>query len=281
MSADHNSPSPSPPAPGGDLPLSSPGHDPDAAARSLFEAALDAGRDARPGRATRADGWTPERIAIFLNTLAETGLVTDAAQAAGMSGSSAYALRNSAKGRAFGLAWDAAVQRAGASIADTLTARALRGWDEPVFHEGKLIGHRRRYDNRLATRLLNRHDRRAGGGKREAAVRLAADEFEQFVGIAARGGEGAADFVGKRLLVAGNDFDEAVLLDREENFVRCGGGLPREIDISDLDPANRAHWTAEQAERARRSGLLEELEQEEEEPDSSGDPTHGTGSQGE
>ena len=92
---------------------------------SLVEQAIDAGRDARPGRTVRRDGWTPERIRIFLSTLTECGVVEVAAGAAGMSGRSAYNLRNSAKGAAFRLAWDGACQLARRRIADVLVARAL------------------------------------------------------------------------------------------------------------------------------------------------------------
>ncbi len=277
MSADVDSLSLSPAATAGDLHPSRPDSDPDQDGRSLFEAARAAGRDVRPGRATRADGWTPERIAIFLNALAETGFVTEAARAAGMSGPSAYGLRNSAKGQSFALAWDAALLRASPSLNQTLTSRAIHGWDEPVFRDGKICGHRRRYDNRLAMRLLHWHERRAASDRRAAAVRLVADEFEQFVGIVARGGEGAADFVGQRLLVGKGDFDEAELLERADNYVRYGAGLAREIDVSDLDPAKRASWTEEQAERARRAGLLDPLE-EQQEQDPGDDPPHRGGS---
>ena len=56
----------------------------------------------------RHDGWTPDRIKTFLNTLAECGVVADAACAAGMSARSAYNLRNRAEGGPFAVAWNAA-----------------------------------------------------------------------------------------------------------------------------------------------------------------------------
>ena len=241
-----------------------PARAPDQHLNSIVEPALDAGRDVRPGRAPRTDGWTPDRIATFLYGLAETATVAEAAAAAGMSRQSAYALRNSAKGRPFALAWDAAVLRAGPSLADTLTARGIHGWDEPVFHQGKVCGHRRRYADRLAFRLLNRHDRReAAIDRRGAAARLVAEEFEPFVEIVAAGGEGSVDFVGERMYLARRGIDETDLLERADNYHRCGGGLACEIDVSDLDPADRANWTDGQVERARRSGLLESLGEEE------------------
>ena len=79
---------------------------------NLVDAALDCGRDPRPGREFRADGWTPDRIRLFLHALAECGVVADAARTAGMSLQSAYNLRKSPKGRAFSIAWSAAEQLA-------------------------------------------------------------------------------------------------------------------------------------------------------------------------
>jgi hypothetical protein len=43
--------------------------------------------------APRVDGWTPQRQAAFLMTLAQTGLVSRACEVAEMSASAAYALR--------------------------------------------------------------------------------------------------------------------------------------------------------------------------------------------
>ena len=47
----------------------------------------------------RHDGWTPERLRTFLETLAACGVVADACRAASMSPQSAYALRNRRAGR--------------------------------------------------------------------------------------------------------------------------------------------------------------------------------------
>ena len=57
-------------------------------------------------RSFRRDGWTPQRQLAFLDILACTGSVTAAARAAGMTGESAYRLRNRASAVSFAAAWD-------------------------------------------------------------------------------------------------------------------------------------------------------------------------------
>ncbi len=75
----------------------------------------------------RIDGWTPEKQRLFCETLADCGLVRDAAAAVGMSPQSACALRRRAEGRAFGLAWNAALYLARHRLMDLAIARAIEG----------------------------------------------------------------------------------------------------------------------------------------------------------
>jgi len=233
---------------------------------SLIEEALDAGRDSRPGRDQREDGWTRERICIFLRALAETGIVADAARAAGMSRQTAYALRSRATGRAFQLAWRAAFVHARQRLADDLMSRAIHGNTELIVRDGKVCGERHRHDNRLGLAMLARFDRQAASNDGDsAAVRFVAAEFDQFVEIAAAADcEGAADFIDGRKQLGYVGHDEAHVLERLENYRKYGVGLPTEIDVSDLDPAKMAEWTEEQAERAERSGFLDEIEEADE-----------------
>src|SRR5258708_2333960 len=62
-----------------------------------------------PARTPCHDGWTPDRMAAFLEVLADTGIVTDAVRAAGMHRDSAYALRT--RDPVFAAAWRAAQTR--------------------------------------------------------------------------------------------------------------------------------------------------------------------------
>ena len=163
-----------------------------------IEDVLHATADAHPGRAQRRDGWTPERITTFLSALAQCGCVEDAARAAGMTRQGAYALRNRAGGRAFALAWDAAVEQlAHARVADEVRSRALHGCVELIVRDGKVWGERHRFDNRLTMALLTRLDAKRDSRRDEDVdARIVAGEFDQFVAIAARGDvDAAAEFL--------------------------------------------------------------------------------------
>jgi len=70
-------------------------------------------------RHPRHDGWTGERMARFLEVLADTGIVTEACRAAGMSRNSAYSLRN--RDAVFDSAWRAALTKARPLIADGIS----------------------------------------------------------------------------------------------------------------------------------------------------------------
>ena len=62
--------------------------------------------------------WTPARQRVFLAALDETGSIPRAARAAGMSRSSAHALRTRLPGTPFDLAWDRALLLHAARLAD-------------------------------------------------------------------------------------------------------------------------------------------------------------------
>ena len=237
----------------------------DRLASDLIESALSAGRDPRPGRAGRSDGWTPERIRIFLETLAECGVVGDAARAAGMGRQSAYRLRNRTANRAFHLAWTAAEHLGRRRLADEVMSRALHGCVELIVRNGEVWGERHRFDNRLTMAVLARLDRNVEARDAENRVaRLVAEEFDQFLDIVCAGGEGAADFVADRIEAdCWTPEREARTLERCENYRLYGVGLPQEIDISDLDLDDPESWTPEQEQRAVRAGLFDDEDDDE------------------
>ena len=70
-------------------------------------------------------GWTPTRQRIFLAALIETGSIARAARAAGMSRSSAHALRKRLPGTPFDHAWDQALRLHAARLADPLAPDPL------------------------------------------------------------------------------------------------------------------------------------------------------------
>ena len=106
----------------------------------------------------RHDGWTPERQHDFIAALAESGCVTEACRAVGMSPSSAYRLRTRPAAGAFRQSWDIALDFAIRRLTDAALSRALNGVARPVFFQGEQVGERRYYDERLTMFLLRYRD---------------------------------------------------------------------------------------------------------------------------
>jgi hypothetical protein len=193
----------------------------------ILAPALSCGADVRPGRTQREDGWTPERIRIFLTALAQCGVVGAAARAAGMNRQGAYALRASSKGRAFDLAWRAASQIAMQRLRDELVSRAINGYVEVTIRDGQVREERHRVDNRLGLAMLTRFENQARSDEAaDAAVRFVVEEFDQFLDIACAGdAKAAADFIAGRQHLGFRGHEEAAVLERLENRRRYGVGL--------------------------------------------------------
>lgn len=217
-------------------------------------------------RAQRLDGWTPDRRRTFLESVSEGHTVEAACRIVGLSVASAYALRRRADGAAFALGWRAASLLARETLADALLARAIDGHVETVTRANGDVIERHRYDNRLAATMLTRLDRLAEAGADEPthhAARLVAQEFDAFLDLVARdaGPARAGLFLAARAPGADGvpdaaDLDPIAALARADRFLRAQAGLAAEVDCADLDPAARAHWTAEQWARAEAAGLL-------------------------
>ena len=214
---------------------------------------------AAPGRALRHDGWTPEKEGIFFRTLAATGVVADACRACGMSRDAAYSRRNSVGGRAFALAWDAALILSRPAMADDVQSRARHGVIDKIYRNGELVAERHRHDNRLAMAVLTRLDRLVESlGERAPAVEAVAREFEHFLELLPGGNESADAFLRSR--VAGGGSDAAGSSVRDLAVGRFGTRLRREdVFEDDLDPDEMESWTDDQMRRAELSGLVDPL----------------------
>ncbi len=106
-------------------------------------------------RKPRYDGWTEEKQRRFIEALADTGQVSLAAKAVGMTRQNAYALRRAPHAAAFARAWDAARAQAGAFIEDVAFERALEGVEHNVYNEdGEVVCTKRVYNDRLLMFLL-------------------------------------------------------------------------------------------------------------------------------
>ena len=123
---------------------------------ALADQSVSENTPAHPGR---HDGWTPARQVTFLQALAATHSVAEAARQAGMSRQSAYALRARLKGEPFDHAWTAALRCRFDALAEAALERAIHGVEVPHFHQGELIHTSRKFDERLTVALLAMRDR--------------------------------------------------------------------------------------------------------------------------
>lgn len=132
----------------------------------------------------RHDGWTPAARVAFLETLAKSGVVTDACRQVQRSSQAAYALRN--RDPLFAAGWDAALSMARARLADDLFHRAVHGTVDQIWKDGGVVAERHRHDNRLSMAVLNRLDARFDRAQRfgDPAVRLAANWDTYLVALA-------------------------------------------------------------------------------------------------
>lgn len=106
----------------------------------------------------RHDGWTGEAMAKFLETLAETGIVLEACDAASKSSTAAYAQRR--RHPLFAQAWETALGLARDRLADTLLGRSLEGNVEQIIKDGEIVAEKHYLDNRLGLAILKRLDLR-------------------------------------------------------------------------------------------------------------------------
>ncbi|WP_338503602.1 hypothetical protein V6R86_08225 [Sphingomonas kaistensis] len=104
----------------------------------------------------RIDGWTANRRILFLELLEERGSILAAARAVGMSRRSVYRLLPRAP--AFAAAFEAAMSRVAATLADTLFDRALHGHEVPVMHGGDVVATRTVHHDMLGLHLLRMRD---------------------------------------------------------------------------------------------------------------------------
>lgn len=96
---------------------------------------------------------TPQREkALFLEALAEIGVVSYAASAAGVERSTPYVWRK--KDPEFAAAWDSALEESIDALEVEARRRALVGTDKPVFYQGKECGRVREYSDTLMCFLL-------------------------------------------------------------------------------------------------------------------------------
>lgn len=109
-------------------------------------------------RQPRADGWSPTLQKRFIEALADTGSVTEAARDVQKSVTSCYRLRRAPGAEGFAAAWEAALAEATRRLVDIAFDRAVNGTEEPVLDKhGNCIATRHRTNDRLLMFLLRAH----------------------------------------------------------------------------------------------------------------------------
>jgi hypothetical protein len=111
----------------------------------------------------RHDGWTPERQRGFIEALADTGCVSRATAIVNMSLEGVYALRRQKGAEEFRAAWNAALDFGVQKLKDIAFERAIEGEMIPVFTQGKLMGYRRKRNDRLLMFCLRHYGQDANG----------------------------------------------------------------------------------------------------------------------
>lgn len=102
--------------------------------------------------AGRTPRYREQRKQKFLRALAECGVITDAAKVAGVERKTVYRWRE--QDPDFAKAWDEAEQEAADKLEREAIRRAVEGVEEPVFHQGKIVGYVRKYSDTLLIFLL-------------------------------------------------------------------------------------------------------------------------------
>lgn len=133
-----------------------------------------------PRQCARHDGWTDERQIAFIEALADTGSVEAACKVVNMSTVGAYHLRRQPGADSFRKAWEIALGLGVQRVEDVVMDRALNGVEEPLYSYGKLIGTRRRYNDRLLMFILrNRAPDRFADGRPKAMNAVGKMEIER------------------------------------------------------------------------------------------------------
>ena len=102
----------------------------------------------------RRNSITPPRQRAFIASLAECGIVTQAARCIGASMEALYKLRQWPGAEEFRAAWDAAVDRGVMRLEDTALARAIEGEERMVVSGGKVLGFETRFNEQLVMFFL-------------------------------------------------------------------------------------------------------------------------------
>jgi len=129
-----------------------------------------------PGYPKRHDGWNQQRLQRFLDTLAHTGCVKDAARVAGMS--AVAARRAQRRYPLFAAAWEDALDRSRQGLIAIAYQRAVEGRETIIIRKGEEYERKIEPSDAMLGLLIKRGDMSGGklGGKAEDVLTF--DEYK-------------------------------------------------------------------------------------------------------
>lgn len=129
-----------------------------------------------PGYPKRHDGWNQQRVQRFLDTLAHTGCVKDAARVAGMS---AVAARRAQKRYPlFAAAWDDALERSRQGLIAIAYQRAVEGRETIIMRKGEEYQRKIEPSDSMLGLLIKRGDMSGGKLAADSEDVLTYDEWK-------------------------------------------------------------------------------------------------------
>lgn len=140
-----------------------------------------------PGYRTRHDGWNQQRLQRFLDTLAHSGCVKDAARVCGMS---AVAARRAQKRfPLFAAAWDDALARAQQGLIAIAYQRAVEGRETIIIRNGEEFQRKIEPSDAMLRLLINRGDMSGESLAANPDEVLTLDEWERNIRFDGCGGK--------------------------------------------------------------------------------------------
>ncbi len=183
-----------------------------------------------PGLRARHDGWTKDRTQRFLDALAHTGCVTDAARVAGMSDESARRLYK--RFPAFAAAWDDALARAQKGLVAIAYQRAVEGKETVIYRRGEEYERRISPSDAMLGLLVKRGDMAGDGARainRDTTITYAEQKDGWVFNVAGKKVKGERpDAIADRVTAKLHDMRMRILENElDQNCCRkCGAPLP-------------------------------------------------------
>ncbi|HMS21459.1 hypothetical protein [uncultured Sphingorhabdus sp.] len=191
-----------------------------------------------PGYPKRHDGWNQQRLQRFLDTLAHTGCVKDAARVAGMS--AVAARRAQRRYPLFAAAWEDALDRSRQGLIAIAYQRAVEGRETIIIRKGEEYERKIEPSDSMLGLLIKRGDMSGGRLGEKAEDVLTFEEYKagwRFTGFGKKYKQDDPEVVRARLdakfaLMRKRMFADA---DAKGVCIRCDAPLPPGVTNAGLD----------------------------------------------